>query len=99
MIDQTTIAEAEPSFLSMENIVHIDEKWFDMTKRSRKYYLLPEEQDHVQTIHNKNSIGKVMFLTAVAKPRYNEQKKSCLMEKSESGHLLKKPQPRTPKIG
>ncbi|KAK1629449.1 hypothetical protein QYE76_003764 [Lolium multiflorum] len=58
MIDQTTTAEAEPSFLSMENIVHIDEKWFDMTKRSRKYYLLPEEQDPVRTIHNKNSIGK-----------------------------------------
>jgi hypothetical protein len=75
MIDQTSTAEAEPSFLSMENIVYIDEKWFDMTKRSRKYYLLPEEQDPVRTIHNKNSIGKVMFLTAVAKPRYNEQKK------------------------
>jgi hypothetical protein len=59
----------------MENIVYIDEKWFDMTKRSRKYYLLPEEQDPVRTIHNRNSIGKVMFLTAVAKPRYNEQKK------------------------
>jgi hypothetical protein len=45
MIDQTTTAEAEPSYLSMGNIVHIDEKWFDMTKRSIKYYLLPEEQD------------------------------------------------------
>jgi hypothetical protein len=98
MIDQTTIAEAEPSFLSMKNIVHIDEKWFDMTKRSRKYYLLPEEQDPVRTIHNKNSIGKVMFLTAVAKPRYNEQKKVMFDGKIGIWAFVEE-QPRTPKIG
>jgi hypothetical protein len=46
-----------------------------MTKRNRTYYLLYEEQDPVRTIHNKNSIRKVMFLTAVAKPRYDEKGK------------------------
>jgi hypothetical protein len=98
MIDQTMITEEEPSFLSMENIVHIDEKWFDMTMRSRTYYLLPEEHDLVRTIHNKNS--KVMFLTAVAKPRFNEKREVTLMEKSESGLLSKKLQPNTtPRIG
>jgi hypothetical protein len=59
----------------MENIVHIAEKLFDMTKKNRTYYLLYEEEDPVRTIHNKNSIEKVMFLTAVAKPRYDEQGK------------------------
>jgi hypothetical protein len=71
MIDKTTTADAEPSFINMENIVQIDEKWFDMTKKRRTYYLLPEEQDPVRTVQNKNNIGKVMFLTAVAKPRYD----------------------------
>ncbi|XP_071681887.1 uncharacterized protein [Lolium perenne] len=51
-------ADAEPSFINMENIVQIDEKWFDMTKKRRTYYLLPEEQDPVRTVQNKNNIGK-----------------------------------------
>jgi hypothetical protein len=74
MVDQTTTTKAMPSFKSMENIIHIDEKWFDMTKRNRTYYLLPEEEDPLRTVQNKNSIGKVMFLTAVAKPRHDEQR-------------------------
>jgi hypothetical protein len=46
MLDQTTLGdEAGPSFESMQNIVHIDEKWFNMTKKRRHYYLLPEKPD------------------------------------------------------
>nr|XP_051221899.1 uncharacterized protein LOC127340165 [Lolium perenne] len=75
MVDETTTTtNAMPLFKKMENIIHIDEKWFDMTKRNRTYYLLPEEEDPVRTIQNKNSIGKVMFLTAVAKPRHDGQR-------------------------
>uniref|UniRef100_A0A452XE60 Uncharacterized protein n=3 Tax=Aegilops tauschii subsp. strangulata TaxID=200361 RepID=A0A452XE60_AEGTS len=44
-----------------------------MTKMNRNYYLLPEEDDPVRTIRNKNCIGKVMFLTAVARPRYDAE--------------------------
>lgn len=78
MVDETTTTtttttNAMPLFKKMENIIHIDEKWFDMTKRNRTYYLLPEEEDLVRTIQNKNSIGKVMFLTAIAKPRHDAQ--------------------------
>jgi hypothetical protein len=51
MVDKTTTTDAEPSFLTMQNIVHIDEKWFDMTKRKRTYYLYREEEDPVRTIH------------------------------------------------
>lgn len=73
MIDQTTIADAMPSFIDMQNIVHIDEKWFDMTKRNRTYYLHEEESDLVRIVQNKNSIDKVMFLIAVARPRFDDQ--------------------------
>ncbi|KAM0854678.1 hypothetical protein ACQ4PT_050274 [Festuca glaucescens] len=71
MIDQNTI-HSEPQFVDMEDIVHIDEKWFNMTKNNRTYYLMPEEEEPVRTIQNKNYIGKVMFLVAVARPRYDD---------------------------
>mgnify|MGYP003702427029 CR=1 FL=1 len=44
-----------------------------MTKRKKTYYLLPEEEDPLRTVQNKNSIGKVMFLTAIARPRFDEE--------------------------
>uniref|UniRef100_A0A453ED13 Uncharacterized protein n=2 Tax=Aegilops tauschii subsp. strangulata TaxID=200361 RepID=A0A453ED13_AEGTS len=44
-----------------------------MTKMNRCYYLLPEEDDPVRTVQNKNCIGEVMFLTAVARPRYDAE--------------------------
>ena len=72
MLDETTLENDRPSFNDMSRIVHIDEKWFDMTKRKSTYYLLPQEEAPLRTVPNKNSIGKVMFLTAVAKPRYDE---------------------------
>jgi hypothetical protein len=72
MIDQNTI-HTGPQFVDMENIVHLDEKWFNMTKNNRTYYLMPEEEDPIRTIQNKNYIGKVMFLVAVARPRYDDE--------------------------
>jgi hypothetical protein len=55
----------------MKNIIHIDEKWFNTTKKAKKFYMLPEEEDPLRTIQNKNSIPKCMLLCAVAPPRYN----------------------------
>jgi len=72
MLDQNTIKSPRPFFQLMDNVVHIDEKWFEMTKKSNTYYLLPEESLPLRTVWNKNCIAKVMFLTAVAKPRYRE---------------------------
>jgi hypothetical protein len=72
MVDQNTIHN-EPRFVDMEDIVHLDEKWFNMTKNKRTYYLMPEEEEPVRTIQNKNYIGKVMFLVAIARPRYDDE--------------------------
>ena len=71
MLDQRTLPN-EPKFIDMENIIHLDEKWYNTTKKDRTYYLLPEEEDPYRTVQNKNSIGKVMLLTAVARPRYDD---------------------------
>ena len=63
----------DPTFKTMDNIVHIDEKWFYMTKKSVNYYLLPNEEEPLRTCKSKNFIGKVMFLVAVARPRFDAQ--------------------------
>uniref|UniRef100_A0ACD6AN72 Uncharacterized protein n=1 Tax=Avena sativa TaxID=4498 RepID=A0ACD6AN72_AVESA len=72
MLDEDQLTTPRPFFKKMDNIVHIDEKWFYMIKENNNYYLLPDEPRPFRTVQNKNNIGKVMFLTAVAKPRYNE---------------------------
>ena len=69
MVDETTIESGRPKFKTMSNIVHIDEKWFYMTKKNRNYYLLDEEEEPLRSLQSSKCIGKVMFLTAVARPR------------------------------
>ncbi|XP_074314285.1 uncharacterized protein LOC141649494 [Silene latifolia] len=70
MLDQTSMPN-EPKFVGMYNVVHIDEKWFYLTKKNEKYYLHSTEADPLRTCQSKNYIGKVMFLVAMARPRYD----------------------------
>uniref|UniRef100_A0A8I7B310 Transposase n=1 Tax=Hordeum vulgare subsp. vulgare TaxID=112509 RepID=A0A8I7B310_HORVV len=72
MLDETTIETGRPKFNTMHNIVHIDEKWFYMTK-NRNYYLLDEEEEPTRTIQSGASIGKVMFLTVVVQPKWDSE--------------------------
>jgi hypothetical protein len=44
-----------------------------MTKKSANYYLLADEDEPYRTCKNKNFIGKVMFLVAVARPRFDDE--------------------------
>jgi len=66
MLDQQTLPN-EPKFIEMDNIIHMDEKWFNITSNCIKFYLLPEEDPH----RTENSIDKVMILAAVARPIYD----------------------------
>ncbi|ETV85481.1 hypothetical protein H257_03211 [Aphanomyces astaci] len=50
--------------------VHLDEKWFYITKERRKFYLVPGEKEPKRVCKSKRYITKVMFLCAVARPRY-----------------------------
>ena len=65
--------QTEPKFIEMDNIIHLDQKRYNATKKDMTYYLHPYEDEPHRTVHNKNTIGKVMFLTAVAKPRYDDE--------------------------
>ncbi|WCJ38094.1 hypothetical protein M5689_019170 [Euphorbia peplus] len=60
MIDENSIPH-DPIFKDMYNIVHIDEKWFVITKQHQKYYLLPDEEEPLRTCKSKNFVQNVMF--------------------------------------
>ncbi|KAL4560955.1 hypothetical protein LXL04_033112 [Taraxacum kok-saghyz] len=60
-----------PTFYDMFNVVHIDEKWFYISKPSKRYYLVPGEDEPLRTCKSKRFITNVMFLAAVARPRFD----------------------------
>ncbi|XP_074346321.1 uncharacterized protein LOC141685095 [Apium graveolens] len=57
----------------MYNVIHVDEKWFYMTRKNEKYYLLLDEEEPYRTCKSKNFVAKVMFLAAIARPRFDEE--------------------------
>lgn len=59
----------------MYDTVHVDEKWFNLYKASTKYYITANEQVPYRSSPNRRYIDKVMFLAAVARPRYDTSKK------------------------
>ena len=61
-----------PRFKLMYNPVHIDEKWFYLSKSSQRYYLAPGELCPHRKCKNKRFIKRVMFLAAVARPHIIE---------------------------
>ncbi|XP_058776079.1 uncharacterized protein LOC131650383 [Vicia villosa] len=73
MLDSNNLPH-DPKFISMHNIVFIDEKWFYITKTKNNYYLLSDEEKPYRTCKSKNFIGKLMFLDAVARPRFDDEK-------------------------
>lgn len=72
MLDTCTTLN-DPKFKGMYNYVHIDEKWFYMTKKDQTYYLLDNEEDPDRSCQSKNFIAKVMFLAATARPRFDSE--------------------------
>jgi hypothetical protein len=80
MIEESTILH-DPMFKSMHNVVHIDEKWFYMSKKVMNYYILEDESEPHRTCKNKNFVGKVMFLVALARPRFYHEGRNTFSEK------------------
>lgn len=71
MITPPSLTSASPTFHNMHNIIHIDEKWFYISKASKRYYLVPGEEEPLRTCKSKTFMTKVMFLAAVARPRFD----------------------------
>ena len=66
-IDQ--LNETKTAFKQMYDVVHIDEKWFEITKVNCRYILTPTESNPERGVQLKCHIPKIMFLCAVARPR------------------------------
>ncbi|GJN06793.1 hypothetical protein PR202_ga24555 [Eleusine coracana subsp. coracana] len=62
----------DPHFKDLFDHVFIDEKWFFLTQKSSKYYLLPEEDDPHRTSKSKNYIPQLMFLSVTTRPRFRD---------------------------
>lgn len=57
----------QPGYLD----VHVDEKWFEISQRNKRIYLVPGEEAPLRTCKHKSHIMKVMFLAATARPRFD----------------------------
>ncbi|XP_074314843.1 uncharacterized protein LOC141651013 [Silene latifolia] len=59
-------------FKDQSNVIHIDEKWFYITKDGQRFYLSQTEPDPYRSVQSKTFIGKIMFMCAVGRPQYDE---------------------------
>lgn len=61
----------DPKSSDMFNMIHIDEKWFYITKKAKKFYLVANERDPARAVKSKKNLTKIMFPTAMARPRFD----------------------------
>jgi hypothetical protein len=73
----------DQKFHDFYNYVHVDEKWFFISEEKLRCYIAPDEVVRERTVQNKDHILKVMFLCAVARPRYaanGDGGKECIFD-------------------
>ena len=58
-------------FAPMMDVIHVDEKWFNMKELNKTYFLLEDEPEPHRTAKSKRFVEKIMFLCAVARPRWD----------------------------
>jgi DNA-binding transcriptional regulator YdaS (Cro superfamily) len=94
-LDQINMATAHllrPRFLDMMDRVHIDEKWFHMCQDGEGYLLCSDEEPPERHVKHKGYIGKVMFLCAQARPRWDfHRAMQWCMERLDCGQLASTP--------
>ncbi|KAF0700514.1 Aste57867_8953 [Aphanomyces stellatus] len=66
-------------FVNMFDYVHVDEKWFYLTKAKKKFYVYDDEEKALRSCKSKLFITKIMLLAAVARPRFDINKK-CIFD-------------------
>ena len=58
-------------FKNMEDLIHIDEKWFYLTKDGQRFIIAADEEEPYRHVQHKSFLTKIMFLCAVVRPRYD----------------------------
>ena len=61
-------------FENMEDLIHINEKWFYLTKDGQRFIIVADEEEPYRHVQHKSFLTKIMFLCAVARPRYNTRR-------------------------
>ena len=61
-------------FEDMKDLIHIDEKWFYLTKDGQCFIIAADKEEPYRHVQHKFFLTKIMFLCAVARPRYNTNK-------------------------
>ena len=61
-------------FENMEDLIHIDEKWFYLTKDGQCFIITADEEEPYRHVQHKLFLTKIMFLCVVARPRYDTNK-------------------------
>ena len=61
-------------FENMEDLIHIDEKWFYLTKDRQHFIIAADEEEPHRHVQHKSFLTKIMFLCVVARPRYDTRK-------------------------
>lgn len=75
MIEPTTITPTRSAlkYQEMYDLVHIDEKWFNLKKTRMGFILCPDEELPYRTTKHKSHIQKVQFLAAIGRPHFVEE--------------------------
>ena len=58
-------------FENMEDLIHINKKWFYLTKDGQRFIIVADEEEPYRHVQHKSFLTKIMFLCAVARPRYD----------------------------
>ena len=58
----------------MEDLIHIDEKWFYLMKDGQCFIIAADEAEPYWHVQHKSFLTKIMFLCVVARPRYDTNK-------------------------
>ncbi|XP_021733401.1 uncharacterized protein LOC110700202 [Chenopodium quinoa] len=69
-INSVTVNE-DPTFVDMNHVIHIDEKWFYLNPDKRRFYLLPKEEDLYREQQSRRFKLKEMFMEIIGKPLYD----------------------------
>jgi len=60
----------------MLDIVHVDEKWFNLIEMTKSCYLMADEVDPYRNVRHHSHIPRIMFFAAMARPRYDPSTKT-----------------------
>ena len=61
-------------FKNMEDLIHINEKWFYLMKDGQRFIIVADKEDPYRHVQYKSFLMKIMFLCVVARPRYDTNK-------------------------